>query len=391
MRVLLLSDWMSNTGGAENYIIALRDSLREQGDDVMLMFCGAGDRAAGDMRAFGSDVLAAKAVLQIVNPFAFLRVKSAVREFRPEVAIVSQFAYHLSPAVLRALGDVPAIVTMMDYKAICPLGTRLLPNGSICGVRAGFVCNTNRCVSLPHWLRDRPRYALMRSGLAGVRRVICPSTWMRQEMSDAGIEATMIPLGVTDTAISAGVPAAEPTFVYAGRFSREKGVALLIAAHAKIRSSVPSARLRLVGDGPLRRELQALAAAVGVADSVEFTGWSGHARVREALSDAWASVCPSLWAEPFGLAAVESIAMGIPVIASDSGGFRDTVDDGVSGLLFETGSVGSLAERMLAVAAGTEFGSHRLPSEVVERARQSHAMTIHTSRLRKVLEEVAVA
>ena len=391
MRVLLLSDWMSNTGGAEKYIIALRDSLREQGDDTRLLFCGADPGATGDMRAYGSDAVAAKAVLQIVNPFAFSRVKSAVREFRPDVAIVSQFAYHLSPAVLRALGDVPAVVTMMDYKAICPLGTRLLPNGSICNVRAGFVCNGNGCVSLPHWLRDQPRYALIQNGIAGARRVICPSTWMRQEMSEAGIEATMIPLGVSHSANVAQVPASDPTFVYAGRFSREKGVALLIAAHAKIRRSVPSARLRLVGDGPLRRELQALAAALGIADSVEFTGWSGHDRVHEAFRDAWACVCPSLWAEPFGLAALESIAMGVPVIASDSGGFRDTVDNGVSGLLFETGSVGSLAERMLAIATAEVFPSHRLPRDVIERSRESYGMTLHASRLRKVLEEIAAA
>src|SRR5687768_9245394 len=190
MRVRLLSDWMSNTGGAEKYITALRDSLREQGDDTRLLFCGPGDSATGDVLAFGSDAVAAKAVLQIFNPFAVSRVRSAVREFRPDVAVVGQFAYHLSPALFHALGSVPAVVTMMDYKAICPTGTRLLPDGSACNVRAGFVCSGNGCVSLPHWLRDRPRYAMINTGIAGARRVICPSSWMLREMSEAGIEAT---------------------------------------------------------------------------------------------------------------------------------------------------------------------------------------------------------
>ena len=371
--------------------MALRDSLRAQGDDTRLLFCGPGHSATGDMRAYGSDAIAAKAVLQIVNPFAVSRVKSAVRDFRPDVAIVGQFAYHLSPAVLRALGNVPAVVTMMDYKAICPTGTRLLPNGSACKVRAGFVCNGNGCVSLPHWLRDRPRYARIRAGIAGARRVICPSTSMLQAMSDAGIEATMIPLGVADSGFTTDVPAPVPTFVYAGRFSREKGVALLIAAFAKVRSQVPSARLRLVGDGQLRRELQALTALLGVADSLDFTGWSRYDRVHESFRDAWACVCPSLWAEPFGLAAVESIAMGIPVIASDSGGFRETVNDRVSGLLFETGSVDSLAGRMLETATGAAFPSHRLPQDVVEESRACYAMSLHAGRVRKVLEEIVVA
>jgi glycosyltransferase involved in cell wall biosynthesis len=391
MRVLLLSDWMSNTGGAERYIMALRDSLREHGDDTRLLFCGAGDSATGDILAYGSDRVAAKALLQIVNPFAVSRVKSAVREFRPDVAIVGQFAYHLSPAVLRALGNVPAVVTMMDYKAICPTGTRLLPNGAACHVRAGFVCNGNGCVSLPHWLRDLPRYARIRAGIAGARRVICPSTSMLREMSDAGIEATMIPLGVADSHFTTAVPAPVPTFVYAGRFSREKGVALLIAAFAKIRSQLPTARLRLVGDGPLRRELRSLTALLGVADSVEFTGWSKYNRVHESFRDGWACVCPSLWAEPFGLAAVESIAMGIPVIASDSGGFRETVNDGVTGLLFQTGSVESLAARMVEIATGAAFPSHRLPQDAVEKSRAFYAMSLHAGRVRKVLEEIVVS
>ena len=133
---------MSNRGGAGSYITSLRDELREQGDEVLLLACGASGREfdTGDVRIFGSDVAAAQVLLQIVNPFAVSGIRRAVRTFRPDAAIVSQFAYHLSPAILRALRPVPTVVTMMDYKAICPTGTRLLPNGTLCTARHGLVC-----------------------------------------------------------------------------------------------------------------------------------------------------------------------------------------------------------------------------------------------------------
>ena len=390
MRILLLSDWMSNRGGAENYILSLRDELRAQGDEVRLLSCGAAsaDSGTSDLRAYGSDAWMAQAFLQVVNPFAVSRVREVLREFGPDVALVSQFAYHLSPAILRALSPVPTVVTMMDYKAICPTGTRLLPDGSLCAVRSGITCNHNGCVGLAHWLRDRPRYSLLNSGLLGARRVICASTWMEKELHEAGIDATTIPLGVPERNELAGAPANDPTFAYVGRLSREKGVAVLLAAFARLLPDFPQARLRILGDGPLRLQLDALAASLGIHSAVEFRGWFPRERLRENLDDVWCVACPSLWAEPFGLAAVESILLGIPVIASDTGGFRETIEEGVNGMMAATGSVSSLESKLRLVAARLQFPSHRLSAGAMAGTRSKYAMTAHAIRVKQVLGEI---
>src|SRR5688572_19139593 len=196
MRVLILSDWMSNTGGAESYTLSLRDALRKAGDDVKLLSCGPRSSApdTGDMRAYGTDHLVAQTFLQIVNPFAIARVRQATKDFRPDVALVGQFAYHLSPAVISAVSPVPAVVMVTDYKAICPLGTRLLSDGSICRVAAGAVCRTGKCVGSLHWVRDQPRYSLIKKGLAGASRVLCASQWMAAELRQAGIDALTVPI-----------------------------------------------------------------------------------------------------------------------------------------------------------------------------------------------------
>lgn len=388
MRVLLLSDWMSNRGGAESYILSLREELLAQGDDVRLLTCGAVDSAEADITASGSDSILAQTFLQVANPFAVAKVRDTIRDFEPQVALVSHFAYHLSPAVLGALNSVPTVVSMMDYKAVCPVGTKLLRDGSVCGVRAGFVCCTNRCIGIAHWLRNVPRYAGIRNGLSTVDRILCPSLSLQREFLNAGIDATVIPLGVTAHPRAQGVPSSDPVFCYIGRLAREKGVALLLAALARCRSDFPSARVRIVGDGPLRRDLEQLASMLGVAEGVEFTGWVEESAVDDYRADAWACVCPSLWAEPFGIAAIGATLAGVPVIASDSGGFVETVEPGVSGLLFRTANVTALTEAMISIASGEVFPSHRLDETVVTRAAQQHGVRQHTARLRSLFSEM---
>ncbi len=389
MRVLLLSDWMSNRGGAESYILSLRDELRAQGDDVRLLTCGSVDPIEADITASGSDSVVAQAFLQVANPFAATKVRDTVRDFKPHVALVSHFAYHLSPSVFRALDSVPTVASMMDYKVVCPLGTKLLRNGSTCDVRAGFVCCTNGCVGIVHWLRDVPRYAGIRRGLSTASRIVCPSLAVQRELLAVGIEATVIPLGASCIPVAQGVPARDPLFVYTGRLAREKGVALLLASLARCRVTYPAARVRVIGDGPLRRELEQLATMLGVADAVEFTGWVGESAVDGYRADAWACVCPSLWAEPFGLAAIGSTLAGVPVIASDSGGFAETVEHGVNGLRFRAGDVAALTEAMLSIASGDAFPAHRLEAAKVARAAEQYGMRQHVNRVRALFAEIS--
>jgi glycosyltransferase involved in cell wall biosynthesis len=296
----------------------------------------------------------------------------------------------MSPAVLPALAPVPTVVTMMDYKAICPVGTRLLPDGSLCTVAQGSVCRRNGCVGTVHWLRDRPRYAFIGSTLRRARRVLCASESMRAELARAGIEAETLHLGVPlPEADFQRAPAESPVFVYCGRLSREKGVALAIAALARLDGKAETARLRIVGDGPLMQELMQLAEVLGVSERVDFTGWVPADRLDDELADTWALVAPSLWAEPFGLVAVEAVVRGIPVIASDVGGMHETVREGASGLLFPNGDVAALTERMRAIAERTVFPDQRIDAATVTRAIDSFGIDGHATRLRTILSDVA--
>src|SRR4051794_30246408 len=323
MRILLATDWLRRSGGMERYFETVRTGLRAAGHEVRLLTSTAGDAAGGtaDYRALGSNAPAAQAVLQVVNPFAVARVREAVHELRPDLALVGMVEQHLSAAVLPALGDVPTILSVGDYKPICPIHSKLLRDGTLCTVPAGPVCWKGGCTGLAHWLRDRPRYAVLRAGIARADRIFACSAWLADALGAAGIEAE--PVALPTAPPSPGyvrAPAGRPRFVFVGRLHREKGVASLLRAFARVRRTSPDAELRIVGDGEERTAFERLAASLALDDSVAFRGRLDLPAIEEELAAAWASVAPSLWAEPLGLAAVEAAVRGVPVIASATGG-----------------------------------------------------------------------
>ena len=391
MRILLVTDWNPRQGGAENYIGWLRDGLREAGEEVRLLTSSTGTVGDGvaDYVAYGTETTAAQIFLQLRNPFAVITVKRALAEFQPDVALVNMFALYLSPAVLSALADVPIVMLVTDYKCICPIGSKLLPDESLCQVRAGWVCCTNGCLNAVHWLRDQPRYTLIRSNLRRVARVLACSDWVQQELARDGIKSEVVLLAAPPPGLLfRRQPARDPVFVFCGRLDREKGVDLLLRAFARLHAGLPSARLRIIGRGPLRSRLERTTGALGLTNAVEFCGWLSMREIEAKLGEAWAVVVPSVWAEPLGLVAVEALVRGVPVIASAIGGLTHVIEEGVSGLLFPNNDADALFDRLYSIASRREFPNHTLSEDIVSRAQRKFGIKRHVELIRRVFAEV---
>ncbi|MEO5590153.1 MAG: glycosyltransferase family 4 protein [Gemmatimonadaceae bacterium] len=395
MRVLIITDWNRGHGGAEAYIGWLRKGLRDAGDEVHLLTSGAGSAASGtaEQAAPGTENRIAQTFLQIANPFAARTVKRAVHTFRPDVVYVNMFAHHLSPIIFQATGDLPVVLGVSDYKCICPIGSKLLRDGTICTVQAGWICCTAGCVSVPHWLRDNPRYALLRLGIARSASVVTCSEWVRKELELSGITADVIQLPVPSPGAQfRRVKSPNPSFLYTGRLHRDKGVEHLLRAFTLILPACPTATLRIAGAGEEQERLEAMAASLGISGSIRFLGWLEPPEIERELGTAWTLVAPSLWAEPLGLVALEALVRGVPVIASATGGFAETVEDGVTGRLVPNGDVDALATAMAAVA--DRSFSAEIPLERVKAVRVRHDMKGHITKLRErfeLLREGAVA
>ncbi len=387
MRVLIVTDWNRGQGGAEAYLGWLRSGLIASGDEVRLMTSSAGTMGDGTAEyvAYGTERVAVQALLQIANPFAVRRLRRALTEFRPTVVLVNMFAHHLSPMILHALGAVPTTLIVSDYKCICPMGSKLLPDNSLCGSHPGWECHKAGCVSLLHWIRDQPRYALLRSGVAKVDAVVACSEWVQRALKSEEIQSECVYLPVPAPGVTyRRNPSADPSFLFCGRLDVEKGVEHLIRAFLEVRRSAPRAQLRIAGRGPERNRLVALARELGVEDAVSFLGWLPPNDIEAELARAWVLVAPSLWAEPLGLVALEAIVRGVPVIATSIGGFAETVEESVSGFLVPNGDIGELARRMAAIANAREFPDHCVADDVIARMARRHDIRRHTDRMRDI-------
>lgn len=142
-----------------------------------------------------------------------------------------------------------------------------------------------------------------------------------------------------------------------------KGLEDVIEAFARIAPSMRDATLIVVGDGPLRGMLSTMAAELGVADRVRFPGaLSRFHEVRAVLSESDVFVLAS-HSETFGVALIEALACGRPVVATRCGGPESIVGEG-DGLLVDVGDVGGLSEAMRRLAA--ELGRYE-PRGLAER------------------------
>jgi glycosyltransferase involved in cell wall biosynthesis len=134
-------------------------------------------------------------------------------------------------------------------------------------------------------------------------------------------------------------PAGPFTFGAVGRLERRKGVDLAIRAL----SGVPGARLEVIGEGAERAALEALARGLGVRDRVGFRGFAHD--TRPGVAGCHAILCASR-AEGLGVALLEAMAMGRPVVGFAVGGVPEVVEDGRTGLLARPGDLAGLVRRM---------------------------------------------
>jgi glycogen synthase len=135
-----------------------------------------------------------------------------------------------------------------------------------------------------------------------------------------------------------------PCFAFLGRLVAEKGVPILLQACRQLANQNLDFRLRIVGDGPERQNLECLAKDLNLADQTEFTGSIPATEISAVLKDVIAVIMPSTWEDVSPLVAIEQMMQSRLLVASDIGGLGDMVD-GV-GLKFPAGDAAALAARM---------------------------------------------
>jgi phosphatidylinositol alpha-1,6-mannosyltransferase len=246
---------------------------------------------------------------------------------------------------------------------------------------------------------DKPRLAAFATRRADV--AVAVSSYTAGLIAATGAEPAelrLIPPGVEmpgDVTPEPAERAERPTLLTIARLRDSyKGHDVLIRALALVRAEVPDVELVVVGDGPLRGELERLAGTVGVAAAVRFLGtvsdderdrWLRHADVFAMPSRLPAD---GLAGEGFGIVYLEAAAYGKPVVAGNVAGALDAVADGVSGLLVDPTDPRAVANALTSLLLDRELAA-RLGHAGAERAK-SFAWPLVAARLEAVLlEQVA--
>jgi len=181
----------------------------------------------------------------------------------------------------------------------------------------------------------------------------------------------VIPNGVNPDNINNGLESGtidslgRKVIVFLGRLVVEKGVHVLISALPSIMKAVGPVTLQVAGKGPYQQELEEIAYNIGVAGHVKFLGFVDDPGRNRLLHGATVAVFPSLY-EPFGIVALEAMAAGVPVVASDTGGLSDVIEHGADGYLSPPGDIHMLAHYVSEIISNPELARH-----FVKRARRN--------------------
>lgn len=390
MKILIVNDLGTDTGGAERVSIELRDELRRRGTDARLFSSNAVPIPGAALRA---DALCRgasgrlRSALSVANPFAAHALSRTLASFRPDLVHLRMFHWQLSPLVLTALRRWPVMLHSVNYDLICPMNTKVLPSGQPCHQRPGLVCLRERCLGPAGLLRASVQRRLAAAWLPGViDRHVTNSHWVRRRLEAEGVRVDgVIWNGVPITDPRPPLADAPPAIGFAGRLVPKKGADMLIACMPEIRGVLPDATLLIAGDGPMRPQLEALAHSLGVADAVRFLGHLCAADLHRAFARIWVQAAPSLWEEPFGLVAAEAMMRATAAVVSDTGGLGEQVADGITGFLAPPGDRRAWTQALLRVLsdrplaerlgqAGRELALREFTfSRFVDRAQEIYA------------------
>jgi phosphatidyl-myo-inositol alpha-mannosyltransferase len=363
LRIALVSPYdLTVPGGVQSHVTHLAAALRAGGDEVELVAPGVSD----DHHSIGDSVEVPfnGSVAPIgLAPRAARRTSQVLHELAPDVVHV-----HEPLVPWTGLGCVRAHVAPVvgtfhawssdarAYKLVRPLGRvvldRLAAAVAVSEAAAGYHASAlgvplSRFTIVPNGV-DAPRFA------------------DAEPFEDLRADA-------------------RPTLLFVGRLEKRKGLEPLIRAFTLLKTTHPSARLLVVGDGPERDRCQGLLPA-RLRDDVVFLGRVGQDDLPRYYASCDLYVSPALGGESFGIVLLEAMAAGAPLVASDIPGYRSVARDEIQGRLVPPGDPRALAEAIGALLDNPAL-RHAMAAEGRRTAR-GYDWPVVAGRLRALYAEV---
>jgi len=361
VKIFLLTTHLE-MGGISIYVVELARMLKKRGHEPVV-FSDAGsleNRLAGEgIRHVRIPCKTSSELNPKIWFGAFPKILEAVRREKPDLI-------HSHTRVTQVLGWVVAALTAVPYVTTCH-GLYKFRLG-----RRFFRCWGTWVMAISNATMNR---MVQQYRLAPPHQVILVENGIDVERFHQPPDPAQVERFRQSNGLNGG-----PIIGAVARLSPVKGLDLLLKAAVPLLKEFPGLQVLLVGDGPAREDLVRLAYELGISDRVRICHSVEDTRIPLSLMQVFAAPA---WKEGFGLAIVEAMATGVPVVASDAGGPGEIIEHGKSGLLVPPGDTSALESSLrtlLKDAAGRR--------QMAERGRLRAKERFDLERMAKQVEEV---
>jgi len=339
---ILIFNWRDQThpwaGGAEVYLHELATRWVKTGHEVT-WFCSRHPSQSGEARLDEINIIRRGGFYSVFASAPVVYLSLLARKF--DVILDSSNGLpFFSPLFSR----IPKVILV--HHVHTSVFYRELPFPQ--AVLADFL---ERCV-VPRVYRNTPFIAVSQSTRMGL-----------QQIGVNGEQISLVYNGVDCERYRPGAKDEKPLVVYLGRLRHYKSIDTAIRSVPRLREDFPDLKLCIAGSGPALGALEKLSEELGVRQQVSFLGWISEAQKIQLLQHAHVVVNPSL-KEGWGLTVLEANACGTPVVGADVPGLRDSIQDGLTGILVNHGD-----PQALAVEVGRILSDSQLRKELGRQAR----------------------
>lgn len=392
MKILMVNKFLYPNGGSETYIFKLGDYLKSIGHEVQYFGMEHRGRCVEnnaqqyttDMDFHGGSTLS-KLTYPIKTIYSFeakKKISIVLEDFKPDVIHINNFNYQLTPSIIYAANQyrkkagkkVKIVFTAHDYQLVCPNHMMFDMQGRICEdcINKGFLsCTKKGCI---HGSRLKSLIGTVEASVYKslktyemIDTVICCSEFLKSKMDTNPIftKKTIAMHNFIDSVENTNTPK-ENYVLYFGRYSREKGIELIL--NSKNTDYV------CAGSGEYENE-------INNQTHIKNVGFKSGEELESLIRKAKCSVYPSIWYENCPFSVMESIMYGTPVVGAKIGGIPELIENGKTGFLFEPGNTQDMENAINKILA-----DDALAAEMSNNCKNTHFDTVekYTERLLKI-------
>lgn len=367
MKILMVNKFLYPAGGAETYMFNLGGYLQTIGNKVEYFGMYHKDNCVGnsiecytdnvDFRNAGIFEKLTHSFKTIYSSEAAKKIGKILDSFKPDIVHLNNINFQLTPSIIYEIKkrNIPVVQTVHDVQIACPNHRMYIEHKEkICDDCADgkyINCTKNKCIhnsALKSVLASAESYYYHKKDTYNlVDSYICPSQFMADSIIRGGVKKDKITVlhNFCDRQDDTVLKKADKKYVlYFGRLSVEKGIKTLVQCCKEL----DNIKFVFAGTGPLEDICKGI-------KNIDAVGFKSGRELKELISGAVFTVCPSEWYENCPMSVVESLSLGTPVIVSDLGGAKELIQENETGVIFEAGNKEMLKQAVTSLYENDEL------------------------------------